>query len=375
MGKTGHIKVLHLASGDLWAGAEVQLLTLAKELQNAPDITAEVILLNHGKLENELRNAGVRITVFDEKQLNGISILFRLISLFRETSPHIIHTHRQKENILGSIAAYFSGKIPTLRTVHGAPEHIPSWRQLPKKLIRLADWSCGRFLQKRIISVSDNLSGLLEKSFPSRMIRTIENGIDINTVSTSKNSQKQAGTFSVGIAGRLVAVKRVDIAIKTAQYLLNHYPELKVNFHIYGDGPLRRNLEQLSKELKTDSVVFFEGHCDNLNEELQRLDALLMTSDHEGLPMVLLEAMACKTPIIAHATGGIPVLLDHGRCGTLITNNEASEYAHSIKAFAADDSNYTASVNNALSRVTEHYSSQANARKYCEEYRSIIGNL
>jgi glycosyltransferase involved in cell wall biosynthesis len=55
-----------------------------------------------------------------------------------------------------------------------------------------------------------------------------------------------------------------------------------------------------------------------------------MTSDHEGHPMILLEAMCIKTPIIAHTVGGIPELLDHGKCGTLINTHTASAFAQTI---------------------------------------------
>lgn len=95
-------------------------------------------------------------------------------------------------------------------------------------------------------------------------------------------------------------------------YLKKHYPELNIHFHIYGSGPLQETLATQVRENHADNYIHFEGHCDTIAQELQTLDTLLMTSDHEGLPMILLEAMSLKTPIIAHAVGGIPNLLDQG---------------------------------------------------------------
>ena len=125
MDKPPNINVLHIASGDLWAGAEVQLFTLAKALNNRKDIDISVVLLNHGMLEQKLLNEGIDVNVLDESTLNGFQILLQLIYIVREIKPDVIHTHRVKENVLGSVAALFNN-IPTIRTQHGAPEHKPA---------------------------------------------------------------------------------------------------------------------------------------------------------------------------------------------------------------------------------------------------------
>lgn len=99
--------VLHIASGDLWAGAEVQMFTLARALQNDLNIRVNVVLLNHGKLEHELRMAGIRTIVLDESKFNSVRILCQLVRTIRELRPDVIHTHRLKENILGSFLVFY----------------------------------------------------------------------------------------------------------------------------------------------------------------------------------------------------------------------------------------------------------------------------
>jgi glycosyltransferase involved in cell wall biosynthesis len=373
MEKSCHLKILHIASGDLWAGAEVQLFTLAKTLHNRLGAIVSVVLLNHGTLEQKLREAGIQVVVIDESTLNGFQILRQLVHTIREQCPDVIHTHRIKENIFGSIAARLNGSIPSLRTAHGAPEHRPSWYHIPKRLILFLDWFCGRFLQRRIIAVSDDLAKILNDNFPPDQIRVIENGIDMASLTQSgEKAAPQPSTaqapFKVGIAGRLVPVKRVDLFIKTARYLLDHHPDLEASFHIFGDGPLREELEALNHELKTGDIVHFEGHCEEITKELQKLDVLLMTSDHEGLPMILLESMSLQTPIIAHKVGGIPTLLDQGNCGILVSDHSISGYAQEIYRLAQDPEKRKNITQNALHRVRSHYSAKQNAQSYCEEY-------
>ena len=371
------INVLHISSGDLWAGAEVQLFTLAKSLKNNTDTKVNLILFNHGQLEQKLLDNNINVFVIDETKLNGFQILRQLIHTIRIIRPDVIHTHRTKENILGSIAALLTGNIPTLRTAHGAPEQKPAWGNMAKHIIRYLNWFCGRFLQKNIIAVSGDLAGILQKNFPADKIMVIENGIDatslIDSVKHKKSDAESSNApFKIGIAGRLVAVKRVDLFIQAAEKLLSDHPELNTNFHIFGDGPLRTNLETLNLKQKTENKIHFEGHCKNMQQELLDLDMLVITSDHEGLPMILLEAMVLQIPIIAHAVGGIPTLLDQGKCGILVSDHQPSAYAEAIYQLIKNGGNRTNIIQNALTRVTTFYSSKKNATAYHTVYRSLV---
>ncbi len=373
-------KVLHIASGDQWAGAEVQLFTLVKTLHIKNMISVRVVLLNHGTLEQRLQETGVHVVVLDESKLNALQIFFRLKRLIAEQKPDIVHTHRTKENIIGSIAAFLSGNMFSLRTAHGTPEHTPSWRQLPKRLIIALDRFCGRYLQDKIVAVSDDLATILKNDFPADHICIIENGIDLegtkkHKVKSHTSPKTMESAFKIGFVGRLVPVKRVDLFIQTARYILEHHPNLNVNFHIYGNGPLHSQLKQLSKKLKTEDNVYFEGHHNNISEKLQELDILLMTSDHEGLPMVLLEAMALEIPIVAHAVGGIPKLLDHGICGTLVNEHTAAGYAQEIITAAKNHKHCLDKSIHALQRANSSYTAIQNANKYCTEYISLKGLL
>jgi len=375
MSKTSHLKILHVASGDLWAGAEVQLFTLAKALHTRSDTSVSVVLLNYGRLEQELHNTGIRVIVLDESKLNGLKILRQLIHIIHDQKPDVIHTHRLKENILGSIAAFITGNTPSLRTVHGAPEHHPSWWKLPKRMLDAFDRYCGRFLQKKIVAVSDDLASILEKDFPADKICVVENGIDLTSIHkynrVPANKEDHRGVFKVGLAGRLVPVKRVDIFIQTALYLKNNYPDLQANFYIFGDGPMRNELEKLSHKSNTENIVSFMGQCEDMLQELQQLDVLMITSDHEGLPMILLEAIALQIPIVAHAAGGIPQLLDYGNCGILVYKQDGTVYAKEIYQLSNNPETRSKIVKNALQRVTKNYSSSRNASSYYSAYTAI----
>lgn len=368
------LHILHLVSGDLWAGAEVMLYNLAKTLHTELDTQITVVILNTGTLEQKLRECGITVFVLDESKLNSLQIFTQLLKIIKEIQPDVLHSHRIKENILGSIAAWFKYRIPSIRTVHGASEHRPPFYKLQKHIIPLLNWFCGRFLQKNIIAVSEDLATKLASNFPKSKIKVIENGVDkaallesVETHNVIKND-----VYHIGIAGRLTPVKRVDLFIESAAHLKHYHPELNIHFHIYGEGPLRATLTEQVKSLQSDDFIHFEGHTENIPQQLQTLNALLMTSDHEGLPMILLEAMCMKTPIISHAVGGIPNLLNFGECGTLIYNHNAKSFAEAIVNVISQPSKYSQLAELASKRLEKHYSAHSTANAYLITYKNVI---
>jgi glycosyltransferase involved in cell wall biosynthesis len=123
------------------------------------------------------------------------------------------------------------------------------------------------------------------------------------------------------------------------------------------------------------TAVHFLGHQDDILHYIQELDALMMISDHESLPMVLLEAMALRVPIIAHRTGGIPGLLDQGACGILIDDQDPAAYARAAMRLKENPELRTQITDTALGRVTAEYSAKKNAQACVAEYTSLTNPM
>lgn len=222
-------RVMHIISGDLWAGAEVQAYTLLSELRGRCELS--VVLLNSGRLADELARLEIPVTILDERKLGSLTILFSLRRLIRNFRPHIIHTHRQKENILGSIANLLSVRAKCLRTSHGAPEFTPKGRQ--RLQVALNNY-VGRYLQQGVIAVSHELHDKLAGIFPAKKIHIIRNGIDVSAVKAAAGladfRQAMPNYTHIGIVGRLEPVKRVDIFLAIIPLLMKRLPERKFCF-------------------------------------------------------------------------------------------------------------------------------------------------
>ncbi|VAX13417.1 FIG040338: Glycosyl transferase, partial [hydrothermal vent metagenome] len=346
---------------------------LVKQLARVPDIRLTVILLNHGTLERELVNNNISVFVINERKLNSIVILHKLFLLLRRIGPDIVHTHRIKENILGSIAARLSGVRHSVRTVHGASEHRPHWWKIWKHVYRYADLFCGKFLQSKIIAVSPELNIRLQDDFGGRVV-TIENGVDIEAIHIPSTQQliipgKETAT-RICIVCRLVPVKRVDIFIEVANILINELGE-QVEFYIFGDGPLRDECNMLIKKRVLSSHVHMMGFKDNITAWLAKMDLLMITSDHEGLPMNLLEAMSLKVPVISHAVGGIPEVLGRGDYGLLVSEQNIDSYVAEIKKYLKNPDVVFEKAEKGYEFIIENYTAEKNSNAYLKLYRNM----
>lgn len=320
-------RVVHIISGDLWAGAEAQTYTLIKHLQPLCDIHA--ILFNEGTLATKLRTLGIPLSILDESCLNSWQILLQLRTRLKALKPDVVHTHRQKENILGALANASANRSFCIRTAHGAPEFNGTWKTTLQR--KLDQW-VGNHLQDAVIAVSSDLKHQLADRFPHAKVKVVHNGIDteelLSQVSEADFKAKAPTKRHIGIIGRLVPVKRVDLFLDTAA-VLNQDPQLSCHFHVIGEGPLRAALEQQAKELGLAEAVTFHGHRSDIPSCIHSMDAIVICSDHEGTPMVALESLALGTPVVAHKTGGlVEILSDHPNL--LIQQQSAKAFASGV---------------------------------------------
>ena len=356
-----------MASGDLWAGAEAQVYQIVTALNRLPGVTAAAALLNEGELASRLRQTGVEVRVFPESAVGSWTIYRQLTAFMRAWRPDVVHTHRQKENILGALAARAAGASVCVRTTHGAAEFTPGVRQANKLALRRLDAWAARRLQQRVVAVSDDLAHKLTHALPGATICVIPNGIDVDSMRTAAQPAVALprNVFHVAFIGRLVPVKRVDVFLRAAADLV-FSGQATYRFHIIGDGPLRAALERQSFELDISNDCDFHGFRPDAPSLLAAMNCMVLTSDHEGLPMTTLEARALGIPVVAHAVGGlVPLLQDSSDC-RLVATQVPSDYADAIRAVAA------APPLPSASRLPPRYSIGSTSGEYSTLYRVLL---
>lgn len=365
------VKIVHVVSGDLWAGAEVQAYQLCLALKQRENVEVGVITFNSGTLADRLRQGEIPVHVVDETQLSAPLMVYAITKILRHERPEVVHTHGQKENILGSAAAVISRVPACIRTVHGNPENRFHWRRPHKPILKVVDFLAGRFFQNAIIAVSEQLRERMQGSYPGK-VHKINNFIDVDSLRQSHPPAERRKTRQarrIGLVGRLVPVKRVDLFLETVKILRTAYlPDIEAL--VIGDGPLRAQLISQAKALEIDDIVSFSGFVDPVYPLLSSLDVLVMPSDHEGLPMVLIEAQALEVPVVAHAVGGIPEALANGQAGYLVQDHSPAGYAQVI-ATALGSPHTDENLGLALANVRANFGWTTNTEEYLRLYRSL----
>lgn len=363
------IRVVHVASGDLWAGAEAQVHQLLSALRTRDDLQVSAVILNPGELADRLRLAAVPVTVLDERSTGPLGLMQGILRAVKASAADVVHTHRFKENILGALAARLSGRCISVRTVHGRPEHTqnPSSKH---RLLRKVDVLSSR-LQAGVIGVSDELCGVLRGEYPPQKVFCIPNGVDREGLIRSAAQPTSAthhvqGKVNVALIGRLVPVKRADLFLETAARLKASDPG-RFHFVIIGDGPLRGELTARSQQLGLTDEVDFLGFQSNSLSILRQMDCLALTSDHEGLPMVLLEALALGVPVVAHAVGGLSEVLANVPGQKLVTDHSPEGYAAALRELVVTDPVTRPSL------LPARFEISGTAAQYAALYRKLAG--
>ena len=372
------MKVLHLASGDLWAGAEVQVFHLLTKMIKSQDVEVMAVLLNHGRLENELKIYGVEVVVLDESLQSVLSILKKLYCIAKEFKVNIIHTHRYKENIFGGLVARLLG-LKSVRTAHGMTE-LAELSGNKFSLMPLVTNSLDKFaacvLQQKIVAVSNELKDKLSRIYSPRKLEVIENGINIEYVLNRSKEvcdiSVEPDYFNVAFVGRFVPAKGIDLFYEIAKAALLADSKRQIRFHMIGDGPLMMQVENRLNIDKLDSKIILHGFVENVAPLLRKMNLLMFTSSHEGLPMTLLEAMALGVPVLSRNLPSIKDVLCDGGCGFVLNTDRIDDYVHVIFSLLENDNDTQCKVKMARTEVQAKYSIESIVEKYLELYHNLL---
>jgi L-malate glycosyltransferase len=370
------ISVCHIASGDAWFGAEAQVANLVRELSRRRELAVSAIVLNHGRLAEELASCGIDVKVISEREKTFSQVVAEAHSFVRSRNAQILHSHRYKENLISALLRFADRRISLVRTQHGRPEALKGREGVKQSIVHTVDRVTARYACDKVIGVSSQLSSYLHRYISSQKVVTIPNGIDLGRAKctlTRAEAKRRLHTAAnepvVGFVGRLERVKRLDLFVETAKHLADRLSPAR--FLVVGTGREESRFRELVLASGLDNRFLRLGHRTDTNDLLRAMDLLLITSDHEGMPMVLLEAMALGTPVVARAVGGIPEVLTDNQTGWLVSSEKPEVLAEVCLRVLEDDFE-TQRISHAAREVVERqYSAARNADQVLKLYRSL----
>lgn len=369
------MKVLHVITDTNIGGAGRYLLYLLSQPAFEPHVV--IVACPDGELQKRLDAAGIcRIPISGRDISHSLRLTREILRLVREEDPDVIHTH-------GCLSGRIAGRvarIPVVYTKHGQvrPHLAPGVAPPPTNPIRkLINRLATEALADRIVAVSAGVQReLVESGVKASMIATICNGIDLaayspksKTGSRRKSASQQKPGVLVGTVARLHSSKALDVFLDAARLVLAAEPSAR--FVIGGTGPEEERLKAKVRDLRMEPYVKMPGFVADVPEFLSKLDIYVLSSDHEGIGLAVLEAMAAGLPVVATAVGGVPEAVLDGVNGILIPPRQPKALAHAIVRLVVDPDMARTMGIAGRARAEELFDARVMAEKTVNVYRRL----
>jgi len=260
---------------------------------------------------------------------SSLSKLKALRALTRQLKPEVIHSYGFYTNFAVAYAAWATTTLP----IGSRRSEYNPRKQRRGGITRLlnAKWPACHVINS---TPSGDAADYALSPFTSRQVIIVRNALDINRFNcVSEDSRKREYVAAIG---SLMPVKRWDRLLRVARSLKDVLGE-DIRFQIAGDGPLRVALGRLADELGVSKVVEFRGAIHDIPAFLSGAKFLVHTSQSEGCPNVVMEAMACGLPVVAMETGEIPYLVEDGKTGFVVRQEDEIVFAERVRCLLSDD--------------------------------------
>ncbi len=328
------MRVLHAVLSGRMAGGQKVCLDLIRE----QIVRGHEVLLSSPSSGPIVETCPKGVRVFFHPVLR-VSRPFVLVSLLRFLwieRPDLIHTHvTVSGNVLWRLAGRLAG-VPVINHVHIGNYFRPE--SLSGRLVRWIDTLTAR-IPKRFIAVSgQTAAGLAAQGYPAGRIVIVPNGVDAASFSP-RNGKSGRPRAVVGCIARLCRTKGQAVLLDAFARLDPGLGPAELWF--VGEdqetgGTYRKVLEEQARDLGILDRVRFLGHRDDVAPLIGEMDLVVLPSFDEGMPLVLLEAMACAVPVVATRVGGVHELVDDGVDGTLVAPGDAADLANAVSRLLGD---------------------------------------
>jgi glycosyltransferase involved in cell wall biosynthesis len=301
-----------------------------------------------------------------------LSVVWKMLALCREHKVAIWHGHDYKSNLLGLILRRF-WPMQLVSTVHGWGSLIgftPWYYKIDRRCLRK---------YQRVICVSEDLvTQCVASRVSADRCVLIENGIETDRYQRQRSveeAKRQLGfnpeRLLIGAVGRLAAEKDFPSLIRAVDRLFRD--GRNVELMLVGEGDERGPLEKLVDQLKLTDRVHFLGHRTDLIGLYEAMDAFVLSSRREGLPNVVLEAMAMEVPVIATRIAGLPKLIEHETSGLLVEPEDTEGLTAALGQLLADPDRRRTLAAAGRRTIEQRYSFAVRMAKVRAVYDSLLG--
>jgi glycosyltransferase involved in cell wall biosynthesis len=318
------------------------------------------------------------------KELANPAVITRIKNIVQEFSPDILHAHMFHAEVVSAIAARFA-RAALIATRHSTGLEFEGARQWAVRVMR------SQFDLLLAVSEEARLEAV-RMGYPAERVVTLPNAVDTSRFHPLDDDGERLKrkrmilerffpgetleeSLIVGSVGGLKPEKNLVMIQRIAARFLRERPDLasSLRFLIVGEGPQRERLTKLGEELGSSGIVAMPGGTGDTKYLYTILDIFVLPSLTEGVPMVLLEAMASGAACVATDVGGVGGVL--GKAGKLVASNDEDALYQSVEMLLEDGNLRRKLGEKARRRAVEHYDINDWGVRIVEAYRSVLGEM
>jgi len=330
------IRILHIIPNLNTGGAERLVVNLLEAIDKEKFEVAVCSLYDKSSspFEEHLEKNGIPIYYLGKRKGLDLRMITRLYRLFKFFKPDVAHTHLSVQRY-ALIPQVLCGIPIKLHTVHNiaqkevdVPGKIVHW--LAFHVVGVVPVSISQVVARTVKDVYNIATPIIYNGIPTMQFSGMN---EMRNFWREKEGIADSEVIFLHI-GRFSAQKNHCLLIEAFEQVIKGRDGLKL--FLVGDGELRIKIELLVKEKRLEHCVNFLGLRQDIPELLAACDVFALSSDYEGLPMVILEAMAAGKPVISTAVGGISELVESGVTGILVPSRDPKSLAQAMIQLAND---------------------------------------
>ena len=321
------MRILHFYSSKVFAGLERHV----EELSFQQSHNNEVVVVGPSNLKDKFRSNYIVLNT--NQWRHSPFIKWDVKKILESFNPDIVHTHAFK---MTSIVAGVNKNFKHVSTIHGSKKNIHP------------------FLQ------SDFIFGVSEKSLENLSLRNsqvLENWVDENRF---KNFKKSEGEYALYL-GRFEAVKNLQRLIKSWQ-------NIKEKLLLVGDGKQKKEIISFVRFNGLENIVSIDESSDNVSKILEKAKVLIISSDREGSPKVVYEALYCSVPVLSTDCGNLKDLLP----SSCVSKIDDSDFKKLLSRWSKDFSLLKNEQRNVFTKIKNENTLKVKAQEFLEIYKRLL---
>ncbi len=361
-------KVLHVINGEHYSGAERVQDLLAEYLPpHGFEVGFACVKTDRFPEARHYRSAPIH----DARMRSRFDLqcVLRLSRLIQKERYELVHAHTPRSLLVGRVAAGRAG-VPLVYHVH-SPTANDSTRRVRNLVNHRAErWSLGSVA--RIVAVSPSLrEHTIAGGSPAERVCYIANGVPC---SPQRSPKPPKGAWTLGMVALFRPRKGVEVLLEALAKLVSQGRDVR----LLAVGPFESEEYQsevlaLADRLGVADRIEWTGFVSDVGEQLRRMDLFVLPSLFgEGLPMVVLEAMAAGVPVVASRVEGIPEAIRDREQGLLVEPNDSGELASAVNEVVVGGLDYAKLSRSAVERHRERFSAEAMAAQVAGVYRELL---